>query len=243
MVEFKDNSGNITKGTDTVFPLIIEKDEHFEFWATGFFIQTGGGFITAKHNLYDKKDLVLDNIRAIEYRGDTHHIRKIEHAFVPQNSDVIVGMLTGDICNPELLLRNQVLALDSRPPEVGDKIHTYAYPQNVVEKNEQGIYMGKFTPKVEFGEIVEFFPEGRDATFLPGPCYQTNMLIEGGASGGPVFNSERGFVIGINSTGYDIEGAPISFITPISEIFNIEIHFADNMTIKEMGKEGIVVIK
>jgi len=59
--------------------------------------------------------------------------------------------------------------------------------------------------------------------FFKGTCIQTNMQIKGGASGGPVFNDE-GYVIGINSTGFEMTDSeePISFVTPIQKVFDIE---------------------
>lgn len=243
MVTFKNKSGDVISGSSVVFPITYKRGDEIIFWATGFFIQGGGGFISAAHNFYDKDELIIDDMLIVDYRSDKiYHPRKVRHIFKHKTADIVVGMLGDDIRNEGTLLVNNQLILSSVEPKIGDEVYTYAYPKNKVIKTEDGDFIGDFKPVEEYGKITDHFPNGRDKTFLPGKCYQTDILIENGASGGPVFNKD-GLVVGINSTGYDGIDPPVSFITPISEVFQFPIPYAENKTIEELGKIGIISIE
>ena len=57
---------------------------------------------------------------------------------------------------------------------------------------------------------------------IPGPAFLTSILVEGRASGGPVFNS-NGFVVGINCTGMSPQdGIPYSKASSIEGIRDLE---------------------
>lgn len=63
------------------------------------------------------------------------------------------------------------------------------------------------------GTVTNYHEQG--FSLLKNKCFETNMKIESGASGGPVLIND--IVVGVNSTGYDFheEEVPLSFITPI----------------------------
>lgn len=79
-----------------------------------------------------------------------------------------------------------------------------------------------FISDYDAGEIIEHLPGG--TPMLRNSCYQTNLSVRGGASGGPVIDQKTGHVIGINSTSFNLSEPPeISFISDIREIFKIPI--------------------
>jgi len=185
---------------------------------------------------------IIDDLLIIDYRSQSEfHPRKIVHVFQHKIADIVLGMCSWDIRQPDLFIENNLLTMARAQPEIGETVHTFAYPKNKVVKMKDGSFVGEFMPMYQFGEVVEYFPNGRDKTFLPGPCYQTTILVEGGSSGGPVFNKE-GKVVGINSTGYEGVDPPLSFITPISEIFEFRIPYVDNKSVLEMADNGIFAI-
>ena len=124
---------------------------------------------------------------------------------------------------------------------------TYAYPKHANLILPDGTQQINFAPTYYDGHIKGYFPLGRDKVLLPGPCYQTSMAIQAGASGGPVF-SPNGLVFGVNSTGYD--GTDVSFVSRIHEIFAISIDdvvidagVARKLSIIELAKLGHIVVQ
>ena len=59
----------------------------------------------------------------------------------------------------------------------------------------------------------------------------------------PAFDSD-GKAIGINTTGYRIEGVPISFITPIDYVYEIEVRFEQgSKTVREIAALGGIIVR
>ena len=70
------------------------------------------------------------------------------------------------------------------------------------------------------------------------------MIIDSGCSGGPVFKD--GWVVGINSTSFDVSlnDAPISFITPVEYLLDLQLPFKNKlMPIREMANTGKVIVE
>ena len=136
-----------------------------------------------------------------------------------------------------LPLKNKLLELTPSIPHIGQRVYTYAYPNNEIKHGKiQEIYL---YPDFFDGSIQKIYQNGRDSVMLPGACVQTSMFIHGGASGGPVFDS-LGKVFGVNSTGYDNDD--LSFITPIYTIENLlldDISIPSNSTGKVRVRELI----
>lgn len=91
------------------------------------------------------------------------------------------------------------------------------------------------------GQIVEYYPDG---TFLlKSPCYQTNMEIKSGASGGPVLRENK--IIGVNSTSFGTseEEEPISFITPIHFLYDLKLRDSDGVetSVRELMEHGFMM--
>jgi hypothetical protein len=141
---------------------------------------------------------------------------------------------------------NPVLTLDMGVPAIGTRVVTYAYPKhsNIIGKDFQKIH---FKPTWYDGYLQEYFPDGRDKTMLPGPCYRTSIHMHGGASGGPVF-SPNGLVFGINSTGFS--DTDISYVSRVSDIQHLVIHDVSMggsppgpVRISELVRAGHIVVK
>ena len=91
------------------------------------------------------------------------------------------------------------------------------------------------------------YEDERGSALLKNPCWQTNMCIHSGSSGGPVFNKD-GMVIGINSVSYSDQN--FSFISTLYHIMNLKIRHLDiigyekkDFTLKELSDIGIIGIK
>ena len=90
------------------------------------------------------------------------------------------------------------------------------------------------------GNVNDYHIQG--FSMLKNKCYQTDMRIDSGCSGGPVF--KQGYVVGINSTSFEIshEDNPISFITPVEYLLDLQLRFEnETFSIRNMIQNGIVV--
>lgn len=220
------DTGKAVKPSEAIAPIIAQdlKSNQFRIIGTGFFVGHQGIMVTAKHVLDDvrpngKVNGPIGVCHMLE--NDTYILRNIKQSFEYPDSDVAVVVLdqpkhkqTGHI------LTNKAVHLSFNDCSIGDDVCTFAYPKSVVQSD--GVkHIMHFSSTFFEGKLVKEFPNGRDKGMLPNPCWQTNMHIHGGASGGPVFN-KQGHVIGINSTSLTIDTS-CSFISTISHIRDLSI--------------------
>ncbi len=102
---------------------------------------------------------------------------------------------------------------------VGTAIYTVAYPLAVVSDVTDGAMHIHAQSDAYEGTITKHYPEGRDKVMLPWPCYETDMQVMGGASGGPVIISgSSGVVFAVNCTG--TEPHSVSHVTSLAPLVN-----------------------
>lgn len=207
-----------------VFPIVsYDSSERIQLIGTGFFITTNGLFVTARHVLLDaldQKGRQKYPIALFQFLDDNVYIpRPIVSCVYHSIADVTVGV-AASVKWQGSPLKNPILGLTLVPPNINARVATYAYPKHKNVLGEDGRQILALAPTFYDGDLVAYFPKGRDSVLLPGPCYQTSITVHGGASGGPVFD-QNGEVFGINSTG--IMGADISFVSNIKEIFDLAV--------------------
>lgn len=206
---------------EVTFPIIGAVNGIPKFLATGFFIDHLGGFVTAKH-VFDGKDIDEGTrymfIHFLE--NGTWIVRGVDHIFKNPNADISLGKPIIEKMNDKNLI-NKIWEYDIEYPNVGEKIYTFAYPNSEKLDIEQNNW--KFKLEIFRGEIIDIH-DRCPTCGIQTNCFQSNMQMLSGSSGGPVFN-EKGKVIGINSLSYEVpEGdIPLSFITPISKVLEIKI--------------------
>lgn len=247
-----DSNGLSADAKEAIFPIIKQNihTNQFSLVGTGFFISPTGLLMTAKHVLQD----VISNHKAVEPIGilhflsnDEYKIRSITRGFWSKHSDVAVAQLDQPVHKEtKAILHNKLLKLSTSKSLINDIVFTFAYPASEfsMEGSSQKLV---FCPSFYEGKLIKYFPRGRDRTMLPNPCWQTNIYIHGGASGGPVFNS-KGAVIGINSTSLNI--APdCSHISTIEHALSLEIsglkingNAQTKFSLRELGKLRIISI-
>ena len=219
-----DAYGRPASPNDAIFPIVSqEQDGTFIAIGTGFFIAQNGIFVTAAHVIAE----VLDSNGAAKAPfGIFHLLPSHQYILRPIISttrhlqyDVAVGVVAPALHNTTReALPNKVLVLTKSAPEANDPAFTYAFPRTTVTRGKpQQI---AFLPRYFEGCVRKHYPIGRDIVLLPGPCYETTLVLHGGASGGPVFNAS-GRVFGINSTSVD--EAPVSFVSCILPVLELGI--------------------
>lgn len=233
---YQDNQGNELLPYELVFPILHKKDNgEFVAIGTGFFVHPAGGFVTAKHCLFNN-DVYDDKCYVVHTIGRGHHeLRKIQYFEPHPTADVGMGMLRGQLHNGqtgELLLKAS-FPISIVPIQIGEAISTLGYPRMKIKNN-----VGIFRCDQFEGKIIEHLPEG--TAWVKDECFQTNMPIRSGASGGPVLRENH--IIGVNSSSIgmaDIE-EPISFITPIKKVMDLRLRDSDGKetSLMELADSG-----
>ena len=222
------SNGALCDPNEAIFPIFrTDKNGKLHLLGTGFFITRFGWFVTAKHvleSVISEQATTADGLAIVQFlEGNIFHIRPVEAFIAHELADVGVGIcaamshkVTGEP------LYNKILTLNTNGPKMSETVWTYAYPGTKVSGlNPQEITIN---PLYYVGSITDYFSKGRDRVMLPFPCYQTSIVLHGASSGGPVFGS-KGTVIGVNSTGYEVEEGEcnISFVSRISDIMQLTV--------------------
>lgn len=79
-------------------------------------------------------------------------------------------------------------------------------------------------PQATTGVITDLFPDGRDRSMLPFPCFAVNARFDAGMSGGPIF-SEKGRLIGVIVATLPGEGDTphTSYVATLEPLLNMRI--------------------
>lgn len=242
--------GCLYRPNEAIFPILKQmENDNWQMIGSAFFITKNGIFLTAKHVLLDvlegeslqKRKQVYPICAILFPRQGICQFRPILKGFLNVKGDVAAGVIS-TFDSSGRYLENPFHVLNRKIAKSGDKIVTYAYPKTTYSDNNIQ-FRGDFYE----GEVCEYYPSGRDSTMLPNPCYQTNIDILGGASGSPVFS--EGTVIGINSTSYEGNSPPISFVSGINSVFDIIIEnillpcgYCKSCTIEELHQMGYVSV-
>jgi hypothetical protein len=199
------------------FPICGVKNGAYVFIGTGSYIDEYGGFVPAKH-VFENKDLDEDS-KYVMVMPDQNH-REVEHIFLHPERDIALGKpfeCVYEATNGPAL--NDAWVYTDKTQIQGEKIWGSGYADSYYLEKKPDVMRFRLQPYI--GEIVDVCkncPSG----FLKGMCYQTNMHIKSGASGGPVINS-RGRLIGVMSSSFDTDEGEshVGFITPILYVADI----------------------
>jgi hypothetical protein len=207
-----------------VFPIIKALyysggyEEH-KIVGTGFFLDSNGFFLSARHvfegnksalDIEDAKGFAVYCVHSVHLsrRLVARHI-DVTSIKTRRDTDIAAGFVEmnqfgkGDNSITDAELRNTAhfnYATNTDVP-VGTGIWTVAYPLATVTRLENGGVNIYAQSDMYVGKITKHYPERRD-WLLDWPCYETDMEIKSGASGGPVcISGSSGFVFGVNCLG------------------------------------------
>jgi hypothetical protein len=249
---FSNGSGQPAHPLYGIF-LITSKDET-AIWepGTGFLISENGLFATAKHVLTDSYGYVLDSLIGIQvFRNEgIVLVSDIVDVQPHDKADVAIGFLK--YSSPQQSALNSVFELTSSAPPIDEKIATYAMPRPDRAMLNSGRIEMPITPLINYGNVIEHFPTGRDSVMVPGNSYRTSLTIHGGCSGGPVFWGD-GRVFGINSMGMGEweDSSPEGYVSSITDILDLTVsrkYLESNsdaqagISIRELCERGYILL-
>jgi hypothetical protein len=200
-----------------VFPIIKalffeDGTEEHKLVGTAFFLDGNRRFITAKHN-FEGRESAVDPEGASRFAVYCIHSVSLSRKMVVRNVDLdtVIAHQTTDISTglvsleqfgrpnpdvlPEELLRTAYFdKVSVDPVAVGTPIYTIAYPLTTLSSAPRTVNISLQSDAFE-GRITKHYPEKRDNSGITWPCYETDMEIKSGASGGPVLLSGSGGVV------------------------------------------------
>jgi hypothetical protein len=226
-------------GEMLIFPIIkalyfANGDEVHKIVGTGFFVGSRR-FLTAGHVFQGKGSAFdVDGEGASGYAVYCVHAVDLNRRIAARHIDVSsISLRRTDIAEgvveiaqfgkPNPLI-NEVDLVDTgfftkftaEPVGAGTPIYTVAYPLATVLAEPGHIRMHARSDSFS-GHVTKHYPSGRDAAMLPWPCYETDMEIKGGASGGPVMIAgSSATIFAVNCTG--MEPHTVSHVTSLAPL-------------------------
>jgi hypothetical protein len=199
--------GPLPNPSGHTFPMLThDVAGHWRVIGTGFYVNDGGFFATARHVVEDVfcdgaqiSPLVILHLASESglFGPSEFQLRPIRQCWLGDPADVALGVAAPArhrITGKEL--KNWTWTLSSIPPNINTAVSTYAFPNHVVVEDGQRI---KFAPNAYSGH-VQAVGDFRDAARMPFPYLQMDLRIHGAASGGPILTG--GHVVGINCSEY-----------------------------------------
>jgi hypothetical protein len=248
----RDRTGQPVEPHTCIFPIMKELgDGTTQLVGTGFFITSLGHFVTAKHVIFDAIDSGTGRqaapLHAVHFvEGSQVLVRHVLKASYHNMTDVAVGRMDFHILNSTgTPLVNRVPVFTITPPRVGSRVVTFAYPESdrIFRRGESGT----FRPLFYSGELLGYSDQPRDRSLVTWPHYTTSIDVQGGASGGPVFD-ETGRVFGVNCVG----GIPgLSYMARVADLLPLQVHdfppptsgVASDPTVLDLARLGHVLFE
>jgi hypothetical protein len=217
--------------TELAVPLILMQDESESIPAgTGFFVSPWLA-VTASHVLkacmsHYREHVKFDgeipapfqilSFQVLDSGVRILPLRTIRAWFSPPCDIAFLHLVPDGAYSPDRQWK--LPKLDLLPPNVGDRIVAFGYPNSRIESSEYGEpgHLHQL-PSTSIGEVREVYYERRDEVRMPFPGFRTNAPFDDNMSGGPVFNA-AGAICGVihSSFGQPLEGEEhISFVSTL----------------------------
>lgn len=208
----------LPKGVDPAVVLsLVATFKDRSQWPSGSAVAISDYFaLTAKHVLEDYQERAAPEdtmIRAASGLDERHKQREwVVRATVTEPGTEIALLYFGESGGPIRGLKFPVLAI--APPEPDSKAIAVGFAESTAEPIHEDTWAWREKPVISTGRVTEIHGQRRDAVMLPYPSASTECFVQGGMSGGPVFN-EDGDVIGIISTSNEDLESPYAAFTLI----------------------------
>jgi hypothetical protein len=202
-------------GLDALLAFVAVRDDA-TFWPSGSGVLIHPGIaLTAKHVFEDFSDRLEGEtawhespnsafgVQAIQLRTDGPPITwdVWSASFIAPLDVAVVQMAPRTTIASDFLHVSAGLA--TRLPSVGDRVQAFGFPRASVAFDSALGWRHDAQPQGAVGRITQVYPERRDSAGMPFPCFEMDVQVLGGMSGGPVFH-ENGRVCGILRSSFDL---------------------------------------
>lgn len=141
------------------------------------------------------------------------------------------------------------IGFDLHQPRIGAQVIAKGYPNTISKPNPSAqSFTHLASMKTSLGVVEEVYYKA--AGLVKSPCFQSNLEVEGGMSGGPVFNADNSLIIGLVSSSYPPAGDYEQFTTlsPFlwqALIAEIQIGFINKepVTLLDLAKQGYLYVE
>jgi hypothetical protein len=213
-----------------VFPILKEVSHgKLSVVGTGFYLTRYGMFITAKHVIdvlvdWGKKKIGVGFVCHCANETEVH-LRRIKFATLLDNFDLAICQADNYMENfPEKPLMNMRSGLSTKIPPPGERLVTFAYPENKILDFTQKENNPTIRADFYEGKLLRYVPVSENPA-IPYPHFETSIKLKSGSSGGPVFCG--GKIIGVNCRGWvfleDNENENLSYIVPVNHLVSVEV--------------------
>lgn len=204
----------------SVFPIFQRSSDRTSRLAgTGFFLAPSGIFLSAAH-VFEIENKEGDSywILYIDSDDHGHDLDFVEIMIKPEGRDIALGQVAMSGQD------HPVVSIMELLPEINEVMASFAFSHTLIHEIEEqdGVQVQRvqYRNHWELGKVEEVERDGFWQT--PGPAFRSSILVEGRASGGPVFNS-NGFVVGINCRGMSpADSIPYSTASSLQGIRDLE---------------------
>lgn len=112
--------------------------------------------------------------------------------------------------------------IDVVPPAVGERVHAFGYPRTRVDSSVETLTI-VVDGHTSGGDVTEIHHVRRDRSMLNFPCFEVNARVDGGMSGGPVFNAD-GHLCGIVCSSFEVgDASPIAYMSTLWPVLGMPI--------------------
>ena len=238
--------GREISATMGVVPILRELEVgKLQVIGTGFYITRYGLFLTARHvfdHIIKAADPSSHSLRILHDTGEGLHIRHVTKFSFAHHADIAMGQADNFMAKfPDNPLINLRAKLTLEIPKPATKLVTFAYPRNrLLDFTDNNKPVKMFADRFEGEFVCVEEPSKYDEHKIE--SYQTTVPIEGGASGGPIFD-EAGRVIALARSSMDFEGgehegATTSLVTPLRHGLPLGL---ENLLLPEKSWEFCVI--
>jgi hypothetical protein len=251
----------------SVFPVVLAKDDRVRSVGTCFAISNHGLCMTAKHVIDDVPSVGDDRQRIVDGALGILYISPdppedgsadLFGGFIPMSKAYTVDGVDIAVIHLSLPVDAETavsIPFPAQPlrldyPNEGERLLALGYELGEWTADEPGIHSLSHTFTASHGFASTVHPTGRDRVLLPTPCFQTSVPFRSGMSGGPVISAQDGCVLGVVSTGFEVEehDEPISYATPLAPSMGLSLRGRDATGIEktlflwDFVKDGSVTV-
>lgn len=223
----------------SVLPVVVVSEAELHIVGTAFSVGIAGLLITARHvaeqalclcsQIRDSWVATVYTLPGHDSTGTPQTFTNLTHASTMHyHSEFDLAVLISRWEHNGAIVPLPGFALDFTLPQSGDRLLALGYTRTAIERESNAddsiTYQIEQSLVASEGHVMQVYPNGRDLSMLPFPCFETSVRMDPGMSGGPVISGVTGGVCGVVCSGLqeDDHGTFVSFASVAGLILGLE---------------------